>query len=240
MQTVAKRTMTVLEAMDVKTDLVTTALVGWKLRLERHNRKSAVHWGSLAARTRYRTARGPTFAQAEFHSIFGVVIKHDATLYFSAGIRQHPVSLCPVLSRYTVPSRSPPCRGNPQDTPEAYLPALPQWQFTKSIPAPLSQAPVQHTLCNLDVAPAQHWLLDKSETSVEPFSFALWGSLLLTAVVEAIMGKQARRQALTQNQAQTAVGRPACRVCSATAVTDWLLLLADSRYWWEFQHTIPT
>lgn len=43
MQTVDKCTMTVLEAMDAKTGVVTTALVGLKLRLERHNRKCTVH-----------------------------------------------------------------------------------------------------------------------------------------------------------------------------------------------------
>lgn len=43
MQTVNKCTMTVLEAADAKNDLVTTALVGLKLRLETHNRKHAVH-----------------------------------------------------------------------------------------------------------------------------------------------------------------------------------------------------
>ena len=43
MQTVDRCTMTALESMDAKTDLVTTALVALKLRLERHNRKHAVH-----------------------------------------------------------------------------------------------------------------------------------------------------------------------------------------------------
>lgn len=43
------------ETVGTKTDLVTVALVGLQLSLERHNRKHEVHWGWLVAETRYET-----------------------------------------------------------------------------------------------------------------------------------------------------------------------------------------
>lgn len=46
----------VQKTMGTKTELVTVALVGLKLSLERHNRKHEVHWGWLVAETRYETA----------------------------------------------------------------------------------------------------------------------------------------------------------------------------------------